>query len=110
VRTLALKDGVYLHRLKPEMIWCVDRCLELFDNLGITLTLTSTTDGNHSNYSHHYKGFAVDLRVWEIAPEDRDEVCERLKLALGNGFQVINETSHIHIEYDPINAAAMLKT
>lgn len=100
-RRLHLKDGVRLIGLQPEAIAGVDYCLKVFHNRGLPMTLTSCRDGKHSRFSHHYKGLAWDIRIWDIENEV-EEVCAELRLALGTDYQVIREPDHIHVEYDPI--------
>ena len=106
MRRLALKDGVYLAGLKPEMLAAVDKCAAIFEMNNVVLTLTSTTEGTHGAYSHHYKGLAFDVRSWSI---NADEYTTKMQEALGPAYQVINEGTHIHVEYDPVNAAAVLE-
>ena len=101
--TVAFKEGVHLAGLQPEMLVCIDKCAGVFAGMNITMTITSARGGRHSNYSHHYKGMALDLRVWEII-DIIDEVCVSLRNELGSDYQVFNEENHIHIEYDPKGA------
>ena len=65
-RLLAFKSGVSLVGMQPEAIRGIDICLSVFDDLGYRMTLTSCRDGKHSNHSHHYKGLAWDIRVWDV--------------------------------------------
>lgn len=100
MRTLRFKEGVFLKGLQPEMLIAIDLCLLTFNEMALTMTLTSCRDGKHSDYSHHYKGLGIDIRVWDIKNRI-DSVCERLRERLGPEYQVINEEDHIHVEYDP---------
>ncbi len=67
-------------------------------------TVTFTTNGQHSQspLSLHYSGNAVDLRVWGMTEQQKQQAVERLRERLGPNYDVINEGNHIHIEYDPI--------
>ena len=103
MRRISLKDGVFLAGLKPEMISAIDKCAKVFEANNVILTITSTTEGVHRPHSHHYKGLAFDIRTWSINAE---EYKRKIQDELGPAYQVINEPTHIHIEYDPINAAA----
>lgn len=101
MRTLRFKKGVSLAGLQPEALIGIDRCLEIFhDHHSLPMTLTSCRDGGHSFYSHHYKGLAWDIRVWDIQ-EKIPQVCNELREALGEEYQVLDEHNHIHVEYDP---------
>jgi hypothetical protein len=98
-RTLIFKEGVHLVGLQREALVAIDRCLHVFHSQGLTMTLTSARGDKHGAYSHHYKGLAFDIRVWDIP--DVDVMVMFLREALGEHFQVINEGDHIHVEYDP---------
>ena len=99
-RTLCFKEGVSLVGMQFEAIAGIDGCLQVFHDFGFKMTLTSCKDGTHSDYSHHYKGLAWDIRTWDI--EDRIDVfCTAIKNYIGVNYQVINEGDHIHVEYDP---------
>ena len=95
MRKVFLKDGVGLAGLQPEMLWGIDR----IERENISLVITSARDGVHSKHSHHYKGLAIDLRVWDI--DDTAAMCRKIRGMLGSEYQVIDESNHIHIEYDP---------
>ena len=100
MRTVKFKHGVKLAGLQPEMLHAIDVCADVFDRDSLTVTITSARDGRHGHHSHHYKGLAIDIRVWEI-PGKVNFYCEKFREALGPEYQVINEQDHIHIEYDP---------
>lgn len=62
--------------------------------------VTSTTDGKHSvPRSAHYRGDAVDLRIWHV---DAEEYAERIREALGEDFVVIVESTHVHCHWSPL--------
>lgn len=70
-------------------------------------TITALNDGKHSNRSRHYLGCAVDMRTWkdysgqQISRTDKAKIAEELRKRLGADFDVVPESTHIHIEYDP---------
>lgn len=101
LRRLYFKEGVNLTGLQPEALFGVDRCLDVFHARGLPLTITSARDGRHGKHSHHFKGLAWDIRIWEIEDEVA-QVCNELREALGPDYQVIQEPDHIHVEYDPV--------
>jgi hypothetical protein len=101
-RILALKDGVSLVGLQPEALYGIDVCLFVFHDAGLRMTLTSCRDGAHGKYSHHFKGLAWDIRVWDLTGRI-DWMCRKLREKLGPDYQVINEDDHIHVEYDPLD-------
>ena len=99
-RTLRFKQGVTLIGLQREALIGIDGCLEVFHDHGLAMTLTSCRDGRHGPHSHHHKGLAWDIRIWDIRDEI-DKYVADIQAALGVHYQVINESDHIHCEYDP---------
>lgn len=99
-RILAFKKGVSLVGMQPEALRGIDGCLDCFHDAQLPMTLTSCRDGSHSTHSHHYKGLAWDMRVWDIVGRI-EWMCRKMRERIGPDYQVINEESHIHCEYDP---------
>ncbi len=95
---MLLKAGVDISRLKP----CIRKRLNTLEQLCIyynsELIITSTYEGDHSAGSLHYANEAVDI---DTPPKDTVLMVEKLKSMLGKDYDVVNEYSHIHIEYDP---------
>lgn len=63
--------------------------------------VTSAHDGTHSEDSLHDDGLAIDLRVWGFSESEAKRVTEELQATLGERYDVVYETDHIHIEFDP---------
>lgn len=96
---ITAKQGVSLTTLDPVMFFALYQASRAYQLAGATeLVVTSTTDGEHMPRSLHYRGLAVDLRLPPRA--STDEVVSRLKQYLPQ-FDVILETTHVHVEYDP---------
>ena len=94
-----IKHGVDLRGLSPQMaiaytIAC--RCYGQYD-----CVITSASDGKHGPNSLHYKGQALDLRTRHINGQGLQLVVDKLKEALGSQFDVVLESDHIHVEFDP---------
>lgn len=68
---------------------------------GKEMVITSVLDGIHSNNSLHYVGRAFDIRVWIYTEYQIKMLMLELKKVLGNGYDIIFEEDHIHIEFDP---------
>lgn len=69
---------------------------------GVELVVTSLRDGRHMQGSLHYSGNAVDLRRWDIdAKQVTSQVVAQIRSQLGSDYDVILESDHIHIEFDP---------
>jgi hypothetical protein len=68
----------------------------------LTLTVTSFLDGMHKRQSLHFAGQAVDLRTLDLPPSFMEALAAHLKAGLEPyGFDVILESDHLHIEFDP---------
>jgi hypothetical protein len=79
---------------------------EVYKQFGREVTVTSVNDSTHGVTSLHYAGQAADLRIQNPINgtkyfEDELEVVRRIKSRLNQDFDVMLETDHIHIEYQP---------
>ena len=99
---MIFKKGVKINGIKPEAVLA---CLVIVSVLtaqgfgAYDIVITSGTEGKHSRTSLHYVGFAVDVRSNEMDfPED---AVDALKIALTDEFDVIQEKTHIHVEFQP---------
>lgn len=111
---MKIKDdpSVKVDNLNSAMLVALIAANDVWKSLGVShgVTITSGNEGHpddsiHSYYSLHYpdntedgKGWAVDLRIWDVNPE---LAAERLRAALPNHYDIIVESHHIHVEYDP---------
>ncbi len=98
---LSFKPGVRLFGLQPEMLWALDRCVDVWPT---NVTVTSARGDKHSRQSLHYSGNAVDLRTRDLNDEQIRAVVLRLRQVLGKRFDVLYEGNHIHIEHQPKDA------
>ena len=73
----------------------------VFDRHGKEFTITSAIDGKHSRASKHYSGAAIDARTRHLLTSEADKITIDIKASLGADFDVVLETDHLHIEYDP---------
>lgn len=97
---LKLKPGVRAHGLDVEGLLGIVVASSVYEALGYDCTVTSITDGRHGVDSHHHIGWAFDLRSRDIPPSVRPHLVANLKSALP-GYDVVVESTHIHVEYDP---------
>jgi len=95
---MLIKAGVDISRLRPEIrkkqneiakiVWEIEQ---------EELVVTSTYEGTHSEGSLHYADLAEDIRRHKKGQKVRN----RLRDKLGMDYDVVLESDHIHIEYDP---------
>lgn len=98
-----VKDGVdFGNEIKPTTRRIIDAAEYVFGRYGIVPTITSAVDGNHMATSKHYSGDALDWRIWESDSKHVTEIIViEMKYYLGGDYDVVLESDHIHVEYDP---------
>lgn len=101
--SIGIKKDVDVSGLKEEIIYAVNIASDIFRNHGIEPVITSGMEGDHGPTSLHYAGLAVDMRTHSTPKEILPDVIRYIKTALGKEYDVILETDHLHIEYDPKN-------
>lgn len=101
------KHGVTFKNVRPECVMGIIVATSVYEKLGHTHTVTSICDGAHSPGSLHYKGLAFDSRTWadtvgtQMEPHIKKMLARELQLALGQDWDVVVESTHIHCEFDP---------
>ena len=103
---LKFKEGVSIFGLQPEILWAIDRATEVFAQFGRDCVVTSARGDVHSRKSRHYSGLAVDLRIRHLG--NPQAVADGLAQKIGEAFDVVLESTHIHVEYDPKTAPKYL--
>lgn len=96
------KEGVNPFGARPELVLALNVVESVYRReLGSELTVTSINDGKHSHTSLHYAGCAADLRIWGV--QDVGWLAMQIRGALGNNpdYDVVVESDHIHLEYQP---------
>ena len=101
---ISLKQGVAIHGISPEVLLGIIICHPVFAKYKVPLTITSNRDGKHKVGSLHYTGYAVDLRLPSRASQEEEvdlSVLVECREALGSNYDIILESDHLHLEYDP---------
>jgi hypothetical protein len=106
VASLRLKAGASLENVSWRMFYAAILAEGIFKKHGANeLVITSGADGKHSLLSKHYPENnasrlveALDFRTWNV---DKDIVAADLRRKLGPNYDVVIESTHIHVEYDP---------
>ena len=100
---MKLKNGVNPFGIKPELLLALNIADRVWLDHGQELVVTSLNDSRHSRTSLHYAGCAADLRTRYFSENEKVIVADELRQALGGNkdFDVIVESTHIHIEYQP---------
>lgn len=97
---LQFKEGVQLTVTKAvnEILRGVEAVYRKFD---VPCVVTAGTDGVHGEQSKHYTGEALDFRIRDLKPEQRDALVQLCKKSLIQGHDVVLEHDHLHVEWDP---------
>ena len=106
---LIIKDStIELNALHPALALALSgTVVPVLKEAGSNTILTSGSEqsARHGVTSLHYSGNAVDIRIRD--PHSGISLCntqaavERIKEALSVDFDVILESDHIHMEYQP---------
>jgi len=97
---VAIKPGVKLNGLKPETLLGMMIAKETFAPYDFVITEVSPT-GKHKNNSLHNVGYAFDCRTRHISRNKAELVIAQLQKNLGDEWDVILESDHAHLEYQP---------
>lgn len=106
---LAIKDGVRLENVKPQMVLAAFVIASRFDDEGYDCVITGGSEDapGRSSTSLHPSGFALDFRLNHIANRGR---AHRLLLAISGSlpedqYDLIAHGDahnyHLHVEFDP---------
>ena len=86
--------------LQPQMVLAALRVENECKLIGVDCWITSANDREHSTGSLHYSGLALDFRTRDIPIELRQSFSNKVKMALGQEFDVVLEKDHLHVEWD----------
>jgi len=99
---LSYKPGVKLFGLKTEILAAIAVAESVYTHYGVPCVVTSVTEGEHSPGSRHYIGQAIDIRTRNVPNEAMlSKIVVSIKDALTDEYDVVLETTHLHIEVDP---------
>lgn len=100
----ALKLGVDIRGIAPECVLGILVAAQVYEERGVPFVVTSVKDSKHMAKSLHYQGKAFDCRLpsrYTRAQETDRLIHADLKEALGPQWDVILESDHLHLEFDP---------
>jgi hypothetical protein len=96
---LVFKQGVKVRGISAETLLAIQVAHSIFVAEGLNCIITSVSEGKHMENSLHYKGKAVDLRLPHRSKVA--SIVNALRTALTDEYDVVLESDHIHIEFDP---------
>lgn len=96
-----IKDGVVSSGIEPVVLDGLITIALTYQVLGYDPVVTSIEDGKHMPASLHYKKRAFDWRTNTVPATKRPSLKAEVQAALGNDWDVVLESTHLHTEYDP---------
>ena len=101
---MKLKPTVNTEDVQPALWYGLGVCEAVYARHGMTLVVTCLRD-SHENKpgSLHNKGVGADLRTRNIPPSTVELIVADIRKALdgADGFDIVLEVDHVHLEYDP---------
>lgn len=103
---ISILDNVELTGLQTPTLLAMMIVQGICIKMNVDANITSVMDGVHSLKSLHYAGFAFDVVFNPRGAEGNIVTLYFLIVdALTPEFDVVSETTHIHIEYQPKRVA-----
>lgn len=97
-----LKAGCRVRGMSPEICFALMVAQAVYAELGSAeFVVTECTGGVHRDGSLHNTGEAVDIRSRTFTHEEKQEAVRLIQHRLRDQYDVVLETTHIHIEHDP---------
>lgn len=99
--SISLKPGVRIIGVAPEMALALTIIASQYAKFGADCIITSCADSKHSQGSLHYSGRAMDFRTRNVSSGKRQALRDAISEALGDDYDAVLESNHIHVEYQP---------
>lgn len=99
-----IKQGVRVGGLRPEMAlaYAIAQAVYIHEGLSHRCVITGALEGRHRVGSLHYVGLALDLRLPDQTNSALNgKIAATLAENLGEDFDVILESDHLHLEFQP---------
>jgi hypothetical protein len=98
---MKIKPGAKIRGIQPEMVLAFNIVDEVYKKYGSECIITECTGGDHGRGSLHFVGFGGDVRTRMFSAPELDCIELDLRNALGSEFDVVLESNHFHIEFQP---------
>lgn len=99
---MRIKAGVDLRGLVPQMALAAFVVEGVYVEVsGEQAVITSGADSKHGEKSLHPFGRALDFRTRHVSAGLMPKIVAKIKDCLGGQFDVVLESDHLHVEFDP---------
>lgn len=97
-----IKEGVVFKQFNLHFANFIEAVIHSWDLFAPSVipVITSANDSKHGVDSLHYKNLAWDLRTNNLDKDKIEEIARMLRVNLGNDWDIIVETDHLHVEMD----------
>lgn len=110
---MKIKEGVIFLDPHPAILYAIG-VVDVYwrQKFGRQATITAASDGTHSENSYHYgvagdpRCRAVDFRTRDLTGAQKAQAQADLRRLLGTMFDVVLETTHLHLEFEMRNLEA----
>lgn len=96
---LRIKPGVGVVGIRPEMLLAVEVMKDACRAQGVPCVITAANVAAHTKTPSAWRG--TDIEFWIRHLRDPRRAFEHAKRALGEDFDVVLESDHIHVEFQP---------
>lgn len=103
---MSIKSGsnrASVNGIQPEIAISYPIVATIYAQMGYACVITSGTDyveGRHPR-SKHPPGLALDYRTNHVPENVRRMLADKIQQALGDEYDVVLKSNHIHTEFDP---------
>lgn len=100
---LRFKPEVRIGDFDERLYVVLRECCQWSYRKNIDVEINSIEDGAgvHMATSLHQFGLAVDIDTVGDKPADTQSIAEWMRRRLPAGYDVVFESNHVHVEYDP---------
>jgi len=95
---MEIKEGADIRGLSRFLSPAMIQIQHIYDDYSEPFIITCGLNGAHSAGSKHYRGEAIDIRTRNFGTSQKTVIYQRIKSALGCGYDVVMEKTHFHIE------------
>lgn len=94
------KGAAKVQGLRPEILLAIIIAKEVFEQHGYECVVTGVTEPGHKSIVHPL-GCGADFRSRHLTPVAKNEVSQAIADKLSDEYDVVPESDHIHVEFDP---------